>query len=121
MHVSSGGNSRSLTLKQPQPFWEIPKDISQDMKAYSRLVFVKGDANYRRLLGDRKWAFDTPFLDVCGYFPTNLCALRALKAEIGCGMPEEKTRAARALDEKWLVSGRFGVIQCFSPNEKNIG
>ncbi len=102
---------------QPQPFWEIPKDISQDMKVSSRLVFVKGDANYRRLLGDRKWAFDTPFADVCGYFPTNLCALRAIKAELGCGMPEEKTRAARALDDKWLVSGRFGIIQCVSTSK----
>ena len=48
----------------------------------SSMVFVKGDANYRRLLGDRKWATDTPFQDVVSYFPVPICALRTLKAEV---------------------------------------
>lgn len=47
------------------------------------MVFLKGDANYRRLIGDRLWSTDTPFLDVAGYFPARLCALRTLKAELG--------------------------------------
>lgn len=47
------------------------------------MVFVKGDANYRRLIGDRLWETDTLFSDVAGYFPTRLCALRTLKAELG--------------------------------------
>lgn len=47
------------------------------------MVFLKGDANYRRLIGDRRWPTNTPFSDVAGYFPTKLCALRTLKAELG--------------------------------------
>lgn len=55
----------------------------QELASESELVFVKGDANYRRLIGDRRWATDIPFADVAGYFPTRLCALRTLKAELG--------------------------------------
>lgn len=56
---------------------------SQEFQDESALVFLKGDANYRRLIGDRLWQTDTPFADVAGYFPTKLCALRTLKAELG--------------------------------------
>ena len=75
------------------------------------MVFVKGDANYRRLLGERDWPYAMPFREVVCYFAAPVCALRTLKAEIGCGMPEEKTAAAAAEDGQWLVSGRYGVIQ----------
>lgn len=55
----------------------------QELGDESSMVFVKGDANYRRLIGDRLWPTDTPFPDVAGYFPARLCALRTLKAELG--------------------------------------
>ncbi|CAN0276347.1 unnamed protein product, partial [Ectocarpus fasciculatus] len=68
---------------QPRPLWEMPARIRKDFRDESAMVFVKGDANYRRLIGDRRWPTDTPFSDVAGYFPTRLCALRTLKAELG--------------------------------------
>jgi Damage-control phosphatase ARMT1-like domain len=72
---------------------------------------VKGDANYRRLLGDRKWDFTAPFTDVVGvYFPCPVCALRTLKAELGCGMDADQVEKAKSLDDNWLVNGRFGVV-----------
>ena len=100
---------------QPLAFWELPPHLRDDIGAGSALVFTKGDANYRRLLGDRSWALDAPFTDVCGYFPTTLCALRTLKAELGCGMSNEQVERAAAADEKWQVNGKFGVIQVAPP------
>lgn len=95
---------------QPTPFWAMPARLAAGLEA-SAMVFVKGDANYRRLLGERDWPYATPFREVVCYFAAPVCALRTLKAEIGCGMPEEKTAAAAAEDGQWLVSGRYGVIQ----------
>jgi Damage-control phosphatase ARMT1-like domain len=55
----------------------------RDELADSAVVFVKGDANYRRMLGDRTWPLDTPFADVAAYWPAPVCPLRTLKAELG--------------------------------------
>jgi hypothetical protein len=72
---------------------------------------LKGDANYRRVLGDCPWPFDAPFGDVASEFPAPLCCLRTLKAELGCGMAPPKTAAAAAADATWLVDGKWGVVQ----------
>eukprot|EP01024_Parvocaulis_polyphysoides_P021258 TRINITY_DN20068_c0_g1_i1.p1 TRINITY_DN20068_c0_g1~~TRINITY_DN20068_c0_g1_i1.p1 ORF type:complete len:452 (-),score=62.49 TRINITY_DN20068_c0_g1_i1:198-1376(-) len=95
---------------QSLAFWEMHDDVRQDLQQ-SALTFVKGDANYRRLLGDREWDLSTPFEDVANYFPSPVCALRTLKAELGCGMPKNKLEHAKSIDDKYLVSGKWGVIQ----------
>lgn len=95
---------------QPSPFWELP-DVLVNELSKSSLVVVKGDANYRRLLGDCAWPLSTPFPEIACYFPAPICALRALKAEIGCGMTQEAIKAASGDDPDWLVSGRYGVLQ----------
>ena len=96
---------------QPYPMWEMTEPLRSDMKSRCDLAFVKGDANYRRLLGDCEWDFTASFQDVVGnYFPCPVCALRTLKAEIGCGMDPEQIERAKKLDDQWMVNGRFGVI-----------
>lgn len=91
--------------------WEMTEPLRSDLNQRCDLAFVKGDANYRRLLGDRKWEFTAPFSDVVGaYFPCPVCALRTLKAEIGCGMDADQIERAKNLDANWLVNGRFGVV-----------
>uniref|UniRef100_A0A061RG63 Sugar phosphate phosphatase n=1 Tax=Tetraselmis sp. GSL018 TaxID=582737 RepID=A0A061RG63_9CHLO len=98
---------------QPSAMWEMPAGTRDNLRG-SSLVFVKGDANYRRLLGDRHWPLDTPFEDVVSYFPAPACALRTLKAELGCGMPPHMTARAAASDPDWMVDGRWGVVH-FAP------
>jgi uncharacterized protein with ATP-grasp and redox domains len=95
---------------QPTPFQDMPDRIRRDL-AGSALVFVKGDANYRRLLDERAWPLDTPFADVASGWPAPVCALRTLKAELGCGMSPEACARAGAEDPDWRVSGRYGVLQ----------
>lgn len=97
---------------QPFAMWEMPDDLRADMSGRCDLAFVKGDANYRRLLGDRLWDYTDPFDDVVGaYFPCPVSALRTLKAELGCGMDADQVERAKSLDDNWLVNGRFGVVQ----------
>lgn len=99
---------------QPQAFWEMDErsELYRELVSSHDLVIVKGDANYRRLLGDRDWPLDTPFDAVACYWPTPLCALRTLKAEIGCGMPRRSVERAVAEEPGWLVSGNWAVVQC---------
>lgn len=97
---------------QPFAMWDMTEPLRSELATNCDLAFVKGDANYRRLLGDRTWDLDAPFADVVGcYFPVPVCALRTLKAEIGCGMDRDQIERAAALDDNWMTNGRFGVVQ----------
>jgi len=98
---------------QAFPMWEMTEPLWSDMHERCDLAFVKGDANYRRLLGDCQWDMSgASFQDVVGnYFPCPVCALRTLKAEIGCGMEADQVERAKSLDDNWLTNGRFGVLQ----------
>ena len=112
-HIASGAwvIRPDFAWAQPQPLWELPVSARSALAAED-VVVIKGDANYRRLLGDRLWALDTPFAEVAAYFPAPLLALRTLKAELGCGIPAaEAARAAAEDPEGWQVSGKFGVVQ----------
>lgn len=66
---------------QPTAFWDTPPHIMERISG-SALVFVKGDANYRRLLGEREWALDMDAATVLSYWPVPVCALRTFKAEV---------------------------------------
>merc|ERR1711937_176689 len=94
----------------PLAFWEMPEDLIQHFSS-SRMVFVKGDANYRRQIGERHWPFATPFQDISSYWPTNVCCLRTMKSEVACGVPKARQKQAENEDPQWLVSGRYGVVQ----------
>jgi hypothetical protein len=96
---------------QPFAMWDMTEPLRSDLRDRCDLAFVKGDANYRRLLGDCMWDLSVPFEDVVGaYFPCPVCALRTLKAEIGCGMDADQIERAETLDANWQVNGRFGVV-----------
>jgi hypothetical protein len=111
-HVSEGRFvfEEDLFWCQPTPFWDMPDHV-QDKLRTSKMVFVKGDANYRRLLGEREWPLHTRAADVLSYWPVPVCALRTFKAEIGCGVSAAAQQRAQAKDSKWQVSGKWGVVQ----------
>jgi uncharacterized protein with ATP-grasp and redox domains len=98
----------------PLPGWEMPQALARDL-ARSELLISKGDANYRRWLGDRHWPLTTPFADVVGYAPAPLVALRTLKAELMVGLSEEALGRVSRADPDWLANGSWGVIQFYRP------
>lgn len=97
----------------PLAFWEMPHTLQQTL-AKSDLVLVKGDANYRRLLGDRHWPYTTPFADIVTYFPTTLVALRTLKSEVAAGLSPQQVETLNQADPDWLTNGHWGVFQSYS-------
>ncbi|QYX30960.1 damage-control phosphatase ARMT1 family protein [Sphaerospermopsis torques-reginae] len=97
----------------PLPFWQIPQSLKDEL-GKSNLIVVKGDANYRRLLGDVHWDYTTNFADIVAYLPAPMVALRTLKSEVAAGLKAEVLQELATVDPKWLTNGQWGVIQLVS-------
>jgi hypothetical protein len=89
---------------------QIPLDLHTGLSEMN-LVVVKGDANYRRLVGDRHWPPTTPFAETTAHFPAPVVALRTFKSELVVGLADGQAEREAAADSDWLVNGRRGVIQ----------
>ena len=99
------------------PFWitgfffhDMPNDLRATLTQAS-LVISKGDANYRRLIGDCHWQPTARFEDAIAHFPAPVVALRTMKAELIVGLRAGEAERLHAQDTEWLVNGKRGVIQ----------
>ncbi|MGW4753263.1 damage-control phosphatase ARMT1 family protein [Streptomyces chartreusis] len=101
-HPFSGG---------PLPYAEMPADLREELGA-ATLTVLKGDLNYRRLVGDRLWPPTTPFVDVTAYFPGPVAALRTLKSDVITGLSARTEAALVAAEgQKWRTGGTHALIQ----------
>jgi len=94
----------------PRFLWEIPARLVRDIER-ATLVVVKGDANYRRAVGDAIWPDTTTFAQASAYFPAPLVCLRTLKSDALVGVPRPRMDALDVSDPQWRVNGRRGLIQ----------
>jgi Damage-control phosphatase ARMT1-like domain len=94
----------------PLPMWEMPDDV-RALLAEADVVLAKGDANYRRALGDAHWPLTTPLADIVSYFPAPLVFLRTCKAEVMAGLSSAQVHELHLRDPAWLTNGAWGVIQ----------
>ncbi|MET9665109.1 damage-control phosphatase ARMT1 family protein [Streptomyces sp. NPDC006475] len=94
----------------PLPYEEMPEDLRTQFASVT-LTILKGDLNYRRLVGDRLWPATTPFADVTAYFPGSLAALRTLKSDVIVGLTEAMTDALDRTGAAWRTSGTHALIQ----------
>lgn len=89
---------------------EMPEDLQQQLKLHD-LVILKGDVNYRRVMGDRHWPLTTPVAMAAGYFPTNFLSLRTLKSELALGLTSDiLNKVESEADPDWLTNGKRGLI-----------
>ncbi|KAG0668195.1 hypothetical protein C6P45_004942 [Maudiozyma exigua] len=97
--------------------------IHSDLKK-SDLVIFKGDLNYRKLTGDRKWPRTTSWETAIGPLATNgiaVLSLRTCKADVQVALKEGVDEELTKFWEKdhpgqgswWCCSGKWAVI-CFS-------
>ncbi|MBN0046885.1 protein-glutamate O-methyltransferase family protein [Streptomyces actuosus] len=95
----------------PLPYAEMPGDLRAEF-AGAALTILKGDLNYRRLVGDRLWPPTTPFADVTAHFPGPVAALRTLKSDVITGL-DAATEAAlvAAEQQRWRTGGTHALIQ----------
>ena len=94
--------------------WQLPGSFQREF-ADALLVVIKGDANYRRAVGDCLWPAHTPFADVLRYLEAPVLCLRTLKSDPVIGLPSADVapQLDRA-DPEWRVNGKRGLIQ-FKP------
>ena len=99
----------------PLAAWEIPEPLKNEL-GEAGLIIVKGDANYRRLLGDRHWDYSTNIADIICYLPSSMVALRTLKSEVAAGIPTDAIAKLNQSDPNWLTNGQWGVVQLVMGN-----
>ncbi|MBT0772560.1 protein-glutamate O-methyltransferase family protein [Kineosporia sp. J2-2] len=94
----------------PLTFAEAPAGLQ---KAYAEadLTVLKGDLNYRRLVGDVEWPATTPFASVTAYWPGRVAALRTLKSDVLVGVDAARLAELDASGPGWRVSGEYAVVQ----------
>jgi uncharacterized protein with ATP-grasp and redox domains len=99
-----------LYWNSPHYLWDMPLTLTP-MFAGATLVILKGDANYRRAIGDALWQPETPFAQVVSYFNAPLLALRTMKSDPVVGLPMGAAEELEALDMGWRTNGKRGVAQ----------
>jgi uncharacterized protein with ATP-grasp and redox domains len=97
-------------LNLPFMLDEMPTTFLQELGNFDLVIF-KGDANYRRVLGDRHWALTASLHEIMPYFPSNLLLIRTLKSELAAGLPPETIDEMESRASDWLINGTCGVIQ----------
>ncbi|MGH3931778.1 MAG: damage-control phosphatase ARMT1 family protein [Pseudonocardiaceae bacterium] len=94
----------------PLSYHHMPADLAQQFSTAS-LTIMKGDLNYRRLVGDRHWPPTTPFSVLTHYFPGPVAALRTLKSDVVVGLAEPVLSTLDSTGEQWRTSGTHALIQ----------
>ena len=119
-------------LEQEQ-FWTLPYDYSQmvdyDSELYrtlcsTDLLIIKGDLNYRKLMGDLRWPPTATFRQGLRRFQptTAICSLRTIKADVLVGIENQATLELIESfpNKEWMETGEFAVIHFLNNNDNNI-
>jgi hypothetical protein len=94
----------------PHFLWERPARIACELDRATMVIF-KGDANYRRVIGDALWPPDTSLGASTGYFPAPLLLVRTMKSDAVVGLPAGLAEHLDTVDREWRLNARRGVIQ----------
>lgn len=92
----------------------VAPDLYEDLVKSSHTIF-KGDLNYRKLVGDRKWHILTPFrIALRDFTLAPFVSLRTIKSDTVAGIEDiyvferiNNNKIAR----DWMTSGNYGLIQ----------
>lgn len=81
------------------------------MEPSNRLVFFKGDLNYRKLINDFNWDARTSFNEALGPLTSSsvpFVALRTCKSDPICGLAGNKEFELASKDSQWRFNGKYG-------------
>jgi hypothetical protein len=94
----------------PLPLRDIPADLTAQY-ASARLVLLKGDLNYRRLVGDTYQPATTAFAQATGHFPAPVAVIRTLKSDVIVGLDPAALARLDATGTPWRTTGSLAVVQ----------
>lgn len=99
-----------LFWNSPLHFFEMSQGLRSEL-CKSDLIIFKGDANYRRIFGDRQIPHDQKFIESIDYLPAKSMVIRVLKSEIILGLDSKENLRLSKIDPDWMINGTFGIIQ----------
>ncbi|MFD6422963.1 damage-control phosphatase ARMT1 family protein [Streptomyces sp. NPDC060198] len=94
----------------PFPYEEMPDDLRKEFRG-AALTILKGDLNYRRLVGDRRWGATDSFAGLTAHFPGAVAALRTLKSDVVVGLEPGVLDNLERSGAAWRTSGTHALIQ----------
>lgn len=94
----------------PWSYHRLPADLA-DRFAHATVTIMKGDLNYRRLVGDNYWPATDSFAALTAYIPGPVVTLRTLKSDVVVGLEKLAVAELDASDSTWRVSGTHALIQ----------
>ncbi|WP_034088807.1 damage-control phosphatase ARMT1 family protein [Streptacidiphilus albus] len=94
----------------PFDFTAMPDTLRTQFASASATI-LKGDLNYRRLVGDRWWDPTVPFGQVTSYFPGPVAALRTLKSDVVVGLEPGTLATLEASGAAWRTAGTHALFQ----------
>ena len=115
-HVEALIESKAISIEandfwnSPLYYYEWPNELKIEFERSSLIIF-KGDANYRRIFGDRVIPTDTGIEKLNHYLLTRSLAIRILKSEIMVGLHKDVVVSLNRTDESWMSNGRYGIFQ----------
>ncbi|XP_044749375.1 damage-control phosphatase ARMT1-like [Coccinella septempunctata] len=105
-------------------YWILPIGFSRmkeidpvlyKMLEETKIVIVKGDLNYRKLLEDTNIDPSTPFREALReFYPSDMILVRVMKCDVACNIPRQYVQKFEKLNEHWMDCGQYGLIQ-FAP------
>ncbi|WP_331730880.1 damage-control phosphatase ARMT1 family protein (plasmid) [Kitasatospora sp. NBC_00070] len=94
----------------PFDFTAMPETLRKEL-AGTTVTILKGDLNYRRLIGDRWWEPTSSFEQTTSYFPGRVAALRTLKSDVVVGLRDDCLDELAGSGANWRTAGTHALIQ----------
>jgi hypothetical protein len=94
----------------PLSLHDLPADLAAQY-ASARLVLLKGDLNYRRLVGDTDQPATTAFAQAAGHVPAPVAVVRTLKSDVVVGLDPGRLARLEDTGTPWRTAGTHAVIQ----------
>jgi len=117
--ITNGLKSGKIRIKAPpflatsRSYRAMPDALKQEISQHD-LAILKGDVNFRKLVGDHHWNPTTSIEKAAGYFPTSFLSLRTLKGELIVGLKKDQLQNLESnAEENWMINGKRGMITFF--------
>jgi hypothetical protein len=94
----------------PLTYRHLPAGLAHEF-ATASITILKGDLNYRRLVGDCSWPPTAPFAALSACWPSPLAVLRTLKSDVIVGITSETLSTLDATGEPWRTNETRALIQ----------
>ncbi|MFR9530958.1 MAG: ARMT1-like domain-containing protein [Rikenellaceae bacterium] len=113
-------------LIKPNALWNMPfafnesenmrKAFDSAMEGCSDLIIVKGDLNYRKLVGDKHWRYDKTFSSALREYKYSVLAIRAIKSSVIIGATQEQASTVR--NNLNGYDAKYGQVQFYEKKKK---